>query len=163
MFTTLYRGRRAALNVVLTLVVFAALLVIFTGHSSGALMTTVLALMTAATFVCFLVQFEPERWPTALGVTLVVFTVFFFAWPITALLPTYLKTELHLSATTVGDVLFWSGFGTAAGAVLAGFTGVVILLVALKLPLRLQRLIRPSAVRPEDGSDIVTRATSQAV
>lgn len=272
MFTTLYRGGRAALNVVLTLVVFAALLVIFTGHSSGALMTTVLALMTAATFVWFLVQFEPERWPTALGVTLVVFTVFFFAWPITALLPTYLKTELHLSAATVGDVLFWSGFGTAAGAVLAGFTGdrfgttraywgslalsipllwpiftmsgshvvligvmlfvqqcfgsgvgglvpkwmvswftldkraaglgftynggalggaispvvgaqlagrmplgsalmtlsatftgVVILLVALKFPLRLQRLIRPSAVRPEDGSDIVTRATSQAV
>lgn len=270
MFTTLYRGRRTVLNVTLTLVVFVALLVIFTGQSSGPFMTTLLALVAAGTFVWFLVQFEPQRWPTALGVTLVVFTVFFFAWPITALLPTYLKTELHLSPGTVSDVLFWSGFGTAVGAVLAGFTGdrfgttraywaslllsipllwpiftmsgshvvligvmlfvqqcfgsgvgglvpkwmvswftldkraaglgftynvgalggaispvlgaqlagrmplgsalivlsatftgVVVLLVALRFPLRLQRLVRPGAVRPEDGSDIVTRATSQ--
>ena len=53
--------------------------------------------------------------------------------------------------------------GSALMTLSATFTGVVILLVALKFPLRLQRLIRPSAVRPEDGSDIVTRATSQAV
>lgn len=53
--------------------------------------------------------------------------------------------------------------GSAIMTLSATFTGVVILLVALKFPLRLQRLIRASAVRPEDGSDIVTRATSQAV
>lgn len=272
MFTTLYRGPHRILNVLLTLATFAILLAIFGGYVHGAAIITPMSIFITAVFVWFLVQFEPQRWPTAVAVTVVVFTVFFFAWPVTALLPTYLKTDLGLWPGEVSDILFWSGFGTAFGAILAGFTGdrfgttraywgsllislpllwpiftltsdhalliglllfvqqcfgagvgglvpkcmvswfsiekraaalgftynvgalggavppvvgaqlagrmplgsalmtlsatftgVVILLVALKFPLRLQRLIRLSAVRPEDGSDIVTRATSQAV
>lgn len=123
MFTALYRGRRTMLNVALSVEAFAALLAIFTGWVQNTGVIWALAIALAAIFGWFLVQFEPERWPTACAVTIVVFTVFFFAWPITALLPTYLKTELHLSPGEVSDILFWSGFGTAGGAILAGFTG----------------------------------------
>lgn len=123
MFTILFRHKNRMLNIVLGLFAMAALTAIFVGLTTSTALITVLGVAVTAVFVWYLIEFEPQRWPTALGVTLVVFFVFFFAWPVTALLPTYLKTDLHYSAKEVSDVMFYAGFGAAAGAIVAGFTG----------------------------------------
>lgn len=44
----------------------------------------------------------------------------------------------------------------------ASFTGIVILLVAMKFPLRLQQLLKPSAVGADDGDDTIRRIEPQA-
>ena len=123
MFTTLFRRENRFVNAGMALFAFVALSLIFLGTASATWLVSLLAVAITGVFVAYLVQFEPERWPTALGVTLVVFFVFSFAWPVTALLPTYLKTDLHYSPGEVSDVLFYSGFGAAVGAIVAGFTG----------------------------------------
>ncbi|QPP07807.1 MFS transporter [Streptomyces bathyalis] len=126
MFRTLYRGARArvnAANTVLTLVAFGALLLVFAGIVQGALPVTGLAVVVTAVFVCFMAQFSGRRWPTGVTLMIVVFTAFLYSWPIQALLPTYLKSDLGLDAGHVADLLFFSGFGAAAGCVLGGFLG----------------------------------------
>lgn len=123
MFTTLFRRDASLVNAAMALFAFVGLSLIFLGVATATWLVSLLAVAIAGVFVAFLVQFEPQRWPTALGVTLVVFSIFSFAWPVTALLPTYLKTELQYSAAEVSDVLFYSGFGAAFGAIVAGFTG----------------------------------------
>ncbi|NLU75966.1 MFS transporter [Streptomyces sp. HNM0575] len=126
MFRTLYRNGRAALNtvnVVLTLAAFAALLLVFAGLVHGTLPVTGLAAVITAVFVCFMAQFSGRRWPTGVTLMITVFTAFLYSWPIQALLPTYLKTDLGLEAGHVADLLFFSGFGAAAGCVLGGFLG----------------------------------------
>jgi MFS transporter, SHS family, sialic acid transporter len=126
MFRTLYRNGRArltAVNVVLTLVAFGALLVVFAGIVHGVLPVTGLAAAVTVVFVCFMAQFSGRRWPTGVTLMVTVFTAFLYSWPIQALLPTYLKTDLGLDAGHVADLLFFSGFGAAAGCVLGGFLG----------------------------------------
>lgn len=123
MFTALYRSGHPVMNTLASLFVMAVLFAIFTGAVSGWVLITVLALAIAGIFVSFLVQFDAERWPTAVGVTLVVLSAFLFSWPVQSLLPTYLKTGLNLTPQQVGDVMFYAGFGTAVGAILAGFAG----------------------------------------
>ncbi|KAA0021607.1 MFS transporter [Antrihabitans cavernicola] len=123
MFTTLYKTRRSPINVALTVVTFAALLAIFTQSVTGPIVLVPLALLCAGVFVYFMIQFEGPRWPTGVMLMIVVFTAFLYSWPIQSLLPTYLKTDLGLDPAHVAHILFFSGFGAAAGCILAGFTG----------------------------------------
>lgn len=123
MFSVLYKGGRAAANVAATIAAFAALVLIFTKSVSGPLSVTALAIFTTGVFIWFMVQFERDRWPTALTVMVVIFTAFLYSWPIQALLPTYLKTDLALDPSHVATILFFSGFGAAIGCIIGGFAG----------------------------------------
>jgi SHS family sialic acid transporter-like MFS transporter len=123
MFRLLYRGPRRVLNAVLTAIAFGGLLLIFATSVAGPWSTAVLAIVIAAVFVWFMIQFSGARWPTGVALMLVVFTAFLYSWPIQALLPTYLKSDLALDPGRVADILFFAGFGAAAGCILGGFTG----------------------------------------
>ncbi|RKE17725.1 sialate:H+ symport family MFS transporter [Streptomyces sp. TLI_171] len=114
--------RRAATHLALAAAALGALLALFTGQAGAA--GWPLALLAATALGTLAVRLGgPRHRALYLALTGTVFAGFLYTWPIQALLPTYLKTELHYSAQEVRDVLFWAGFGTAAGCVLAGFTG----------------------------------------
>ncbi|MFI1518694.1 MFS transporter [Kitasatospora cineracea] len=117
-----FSAGRAALHLGLAAGAFGALLVLFTGRAGDAAWP--LALFAAGALGTLAVRLgSPGHRVLYLALTVTVFAGFLYTWPIQALLPTYLKTELHYTAGQVRDVLFWAGFGTAAGCVLAGFTG----------------------------------------
>jgi SHS family sialic acid transporter-like MFS transporter len=119
--TILYRGRFAVLNLGATVVVAASLFLLFTERAGGFVWP--LVALTAAGFVLFTAQFAGRRTPMMVTLMITVFCAFLYSWPIQALLPTYLKGDLHFSPGTVSDVLFFAGFGNVLGCVLVGFLG----------------------------------------
>ncbi|MGV9900844.1 MFS transporter, partial [Streptomyces tendae] len=114
--------RRAAVNTVLTVVATGSLFAVFTPLGAGAV--PVLSVLAAACLVAFAVQLGGRRrWVLFVALCVTVFCAFLYSWPVQALLPTYLKTELGFSPAQVSDALYYAGFGTMAGCIVTGFIG----------------------------------------
>ncbi|MGW2346189.1 sialate:H+ symport family MFS transporter [Streptomyces sp. NPDC001661] len=122
-FRPLFATRRlATVNTLLAVVATGALFAVFTPLGGGAV--PVLSVVAAVCLLAFTVQLGGrKRWLLYVALTVTVFCAFLYSWPVQALLPTYLKTELGYSPSEVTDALFWAGFGTAVGCVVAGFVG----------------------------------------
>ncbi|GAA2585606.1 MULTISPECIES: sialate:H+ symport family MFS transporter [Streptomyces] len=114
--------RRATVNTVLAAVATGSLFAVFTPLGAGAV--PVLSVLSAACLVAFAVQLGGrKRWVLLVALCVTVFCAFLYSWPVQALLPTYLKTELGFTPAQVSDALYYAGFGTTTGCVVAGFTG----------------------------------------
>lgn len=114
--------RRAVVNALLAAVALGALFTVFAGRAGGA--TAALSVLAGSVMAAFAVQLGGRRGRTLyLALIGAVFAAFLYSWPIQALLPTYLKTELGYSPEQVAQVLYFAGFGTMAGCWLSGFTG----------------------------------------
>lgn len=122
-FRPLFATRRlATVNTVLVVVATGSLFAVFTPLGEGAV--PLLSVLAAACLLSFAVQLGGRRrWLLYVSLILTVFCAFLYSWPVQALLPTYLKTELGYSPSQITDALFWAGFGTALGCVVAGFAG----------------------------------------
>lgn len=121
--TALFRGPRRLANLALAALALVTLVLIFTRTVTGPVAVAALAVVTAAVFISFQVQFTGPRWPTGVMLMITVFAAFLYSWPIQSLLPTYLKTTLGMDPAQVATVLTFAGFGAAVGCVVAGFTG----------------------------------------
>ncbi|PRX96993.1 MFS transporter [Allonocardiopsis opalescens] len=118
----LYTGRRAPLNVIATVLVAGALFGIFAVGAQGWAVWLLIA-VAAAGLLSFAAQFAGAQTPMMVTLIVVVFCAFLYSWPIQALLPTYLETELDYTPAQVSGVLAFSGFGTMVGCWIAGFIG----------------------------------------
>lgn len=114
--------RRAWINTVLAVVATGSLFAVFTPLGAGAV--PVLSVVAAACLVAFAVQLGGRRrWLLFVALCVTVFCAFLYSWPVQALLPTYLKTELGFTPEQVGDALHYAGFGTMSGCIVTGFVG----------------------------------------
>ncbi|MEU6084140.1 sialate:H+ symport family MFS transporter [Streptomyces sp. NPDC047108] len=122
-FRPLFATRgRAVVNAALTAAASAALFFVFTPAGAGRV--PVLSAVAAACLIAFAVQLGGRRgWVLYVALMVTVFCAFLYSWPIQALLPTYLKTELGYAPGQVADVMYYAGFGTMLGCWLAGFAG----------------------------------------
>ncbi|MEU5299579.1 sialate:H+ symport family MFS transporter [Streptomyces noursei] len=115
-------GLRRRANVVLATVASAALFCAFTPLGAGFVPWS--ATVAALCLVAFAAQLGGRRgWLLYVSLMVTVFCAFLYSWPVQALLPTYLKSDLGYTPAQVGDVMLFAGFGTMAGCWLAGFTG----------------------------------------
>lgn len=115
------RGRATA-NTVLAVVATVSLFLAFTPGGAG--MVPVLSVIAGLSLAAFAVQLGGKRgWVLYLSMIVTLFFAFLYSWPIQALLPTYLKTELGYTTDQVTDVLYFAGFGTMVGCWVAGFLG----------------------------------------
>lgn len=113
---------RSTVNLVLAVAATVSLFVIFTPVGDG--LVPLLSVVAALALVAFAVQLGGRRsWLLYVSMIVTIFFAFLYSWPIQALLPTYLKTELGYSPGQVTDALYFAGFGTMAGCWLAGFAG----------------------------------------
>lgn len=115
------RGRAVA-NLVLVVTATLSLFLIFTPGGEG--LVPPLSVVAGLSLAAFAVQLGGRRgWLLHLSMIVTLFFAFLYSWPIQALLPTYLKTELGYTADQVTDVLYFAGFGTMVGCWAAGFVG----------------------------------------
>ncbi|UKY53771.1 sialate:H+ symport family MFS transporter [Streptomyces inhibens] len=122
-FRPLFTGAvRSWTNAVLAAAAAVALFCVFTPVGAG--YVPWLAVAAALCLIAFAVQLGGRRgWLLYVALMVTVFSAFLYSWPIQALLPTYLKTDLGYAPGQVGDVMFYAGFGAMAGCWLAGFVG----------------------------------------
>ncbi|MFD3563207.1 sialate:H+ symport family MFS transporter [Streptomyces sp. NPDC058686] len=112
----------ATVNVVLAVAATVSLFAIFTPVGDG--LVPALSVVAAVALIAFAVQLGGRKsWLLYVSMIVTIFFAFLYSWPIQALLPTYLKTELGYSPEQVTDALYFAGFGTMAGCWLAGFAG----------------------------------------
>lgn len=122
-FRPLFTGRlRSWGNTALAAGASVALFCVFTPVGAG--YVPWLSAAAALCLIAFAVQLGGRRgWLLYVSLMATVFCAFLYSWPIQALLPTYLKTDLGYAPGQVTDVMFYAGFGTMAGCWLAGFVG----------------------------------------
>ncbi|MEU5168289.1 sialate:H+ symport family MFS transporter [Streptomyces mutomycini] len=122
-FRPLFRTPRLAMvNTVLVVASTLSLFLVFTPGGEG--LVPVLSVVAGLSLAAFAVQLGGRRgWLLYVSMIVTLFFAFLYSWPIQALLPTYLKTELGYTTDQVTDVLYFAGFGTMAGCWAAGFLG----------------------------------------
>jgi SHS family sialic acid transporter-like MFS transporter len=104
---------RATVNIVLAVAATVSLFAVFTPAGDG--LVPVLSVVAAGALIAFAVQLGGRRsWLLYVSMIVTIFFAFLYSWPIQALLPTYLKTELGYSPEQVTDALYFAGFGTIA-------------------------------------------------
>ncbi|MFZ3598595.1 sialate:H+ symport family MFS transporter [Streptomyces sp. BH104] len=113
---------RATANVVLAVAATVSLFAVFTPIGAG--YVPVLSVVAGVGLIALAAQLGGRRnWTLYVAMTVTVFFAFLYTWPIQALLPTYLKSDLGYSPGQVSNAMFFAGFGTMAGCWLAGFVG----------------------------------------
>ncbi|MCX4835138.1 sialate:H+ symport family MFS transporter [Streptomyces sp. NBC_00006] len=113
---------RATANTVLTVAATVSLFAVFTPIGAG--YVPVLSVVAGVGLIALAAQLGGRRnWTLYVAMTVTVFFAFLYTWPIQALLPTYLKSDLGYSPDQVSNAMFFAGFGTMAGCWLAGFVG----------------------------------------
>lgn len=115
----LFSGGRRQLNIGVTVVAVAVLVLIFSRTVTG-LGVWPLAVIAAACFYALARQIAGKLTPMFVMLVVTVLAAFLYSWPTQSLLPTYLKTELHFDPGQVSRVLLWAGLGYAAGLVISG-------------------------------------------